>query len=108
MNAKKINTEKNKSNNSSYITKSSSCNYDIYGKDIVCASVSALTLCTINNISALEDNTIKITMNDNEFKIEVIKATKINTKLLNNMIKSLSQIEEKYSKNIKILYRREL
>ena len=47
-------------------------------------------------------------MNDNEFKIEVIKATKINTKLLNNMIKSLSQIEEKYSKNIKILYRREL
>ena len=61
-------------------------NYDIYGKDIVCASVSALTLCTINNISALEDNTIKITMNDNEFKIEVIKATKINTKLLNKRI----------------------
>ena len=83
-------------------------NYDIYGKDIVCASVSALTLCTINNISVLEDNTIKITMNDNEFKIEVIKATKINTKLLNNMIKSLSQLEAKYSKNIKILYRREL
>ena len=83
-------------------------NYDIYGKDIVCASVSALTLCTINNISALEDNTIKITINDNEFKIEIIKVTKINTKLLNNMIKSLSQIEEKYSKNIKILYRREL
>ena len=46
-------------------------NYDIYGKDIVCASVSALALCTINNISALEDNTIKITMNDNEFKIDV-------------------------------------
>ena len=83
-------------------------NYDIYGKDIVCASVSALTLCTINNISALEDNTIKITMNDNEFKIEIIKVTKINTKLLNNMIKYLSQIEEKYFKNIKILYRREL
>lgn len=83
-------------------------NYDIYGKDIVCASVSALVLCTINNISALEDNTIKITMNDNEFKIDVIKVTKINTMLLNNMIKSLSQLEEKYSKNIKILYRREL
>lgn len=83
-------------------------NYDIYGKDIVCASVSALALCTINNIRALEDNTIKITMNDNEFKIDVIKVTKINTMLLNNMIKSLSQLEEKYSKNIKILYRREL
>lgn len=83
-------------------------NYDIYGKDIVCASVSALVLCTINNISALEDNSIKITMNDNEFKIDVIKVTKINTMLLNNMIKSLSQLEEKYSKNIKILYRREL
>ena len=83
-------------------------NYDIYGKDIVCASVSALVLCTINNITALEDNSIKITMNDNEFKIDVIKVTKINTMLLNNMIKSLSQLEEKYSKNIKILYRREL
>lgn len=82
--------------------------YDIYGKDIVCASVSALTLCTMNNISALEDNTIKITMNDNEFRIDIIKYTEINKKLLNNMIKSLSQIEEKYSKNIKILYRREL
>ena len=70
-------------------------NYDIYGKDIVCASVSALTLCTINNISALEDNTIKITMNDNEFKIEIIKVTKINTKLLNNMIKLLKELASK-------------
>ena len=32
MNSKKINTEKNRSNNSSYITKSSNNDYDIYGK----------------------------------------------------------------------------
>ena len=104
-----IKVQINKKNN---IIESINCHghakYADYGKDIVCASVSALALCTINNISALEDNTIKITMNDNEFKIDVIKETKINTMLLNNMIKSLSQLEEKYSKNIKILYRREL
>lgn len=76
--------------------------YDVNGKDIVCASVSALVLCTVNNISALEDNTIKVTTSDNEFQIDIIKNTNINTKLLDNMIKSLSQLEEKYSKNIKI------
>mgnify|MGYP000089278110 CR=1 FL=1 len=47
-------------------------NYDIYGKDIVCASVSALALCTINNISALEDNTIK-----NDFSKELNKVADI-------------------------------
>ena len=44
-------------------------NYDDYGKDIVCAAVSATYLCTVNGILNLNKDTIKVTSNENLQKI---------------------------------------
>lgn len=77
-------------------------NYNEYGKDIVCAAVSSLVLCTINGIIALEGNTITTDYYKDTLTILIDKSTKNNNILINNMINSMKQIENDYSKNIKI------
>jgi len=79
-------------------------NYSEYGKDIVCAAVSSLVLCTINGILSLEGNTITTNYYKDTLTISIDKYTFINEKLIKNMINSLNQIEKDYSKNIKITY----
>ena len=75
--------------------------YDTYGKDIVCSAVSSVVTTTINAILTLDKDAIKyvtknglitITNQDNE----------IANKLLNTMIKTLSDLAIDYPKNIKI------
>ena len=83
-------------------------NYDEYGKDIVCSAVSATVICTVNAISSININAINVSSIKDKLTINILEKDDITNKLLNNMIKSLSQLEAKYSKNIKILYRREL
>lgn len=77
-------------------------NYNEYGKDIVCASVSSLVICTVNAIISLEGNTITTNYVGDTLTIKIDKFTNINKKLIDNMINSLLQIEKDYSKNIKI------
>ena len=75
--------------------------YDDYGKDIVCAAVSATVITTINGILALS-KTIEYIENKDEVIINVIKKDDITNKLLNNMLLMLSELEKDYPKNIKI------
>ncbi|HHX16686.1 MAG TPA: ribosomal-processing cysteine protease Prp [Mollicutes bacterium] len=75
--------------------------YDDYGKDIVCAAVSATVITTINGILALS-KTIEYIENKDGVVIEVIKEDEITNKLLNNMLSMLSELEKDYPKNIKI------
>ena len=76
-------------------------NYEVYGKDIVCAAVSSIATTTINDILALDDQAINyvskegnmtITNNDNELA----------NKLLEVMINSFEELANDYPKNIKI------
>ena len=60
MNAKRINTGKNKSNNSSYITKSSSCNYDIYGKTYGANKYDTNMICYALSMLAKENQNITL------------------------------------------------
>lgn len=75
--------------------------YSDFGKDIVCSAVSTMVTTTINNILSLDKNAITyksddayilITNNDNEMA----------SKLLDNMLSMLSELESSYPKNIKI------
>ena len=75
--------------------------YDVYGKDIVCAAVSSMAITTINNIIALDDS-IYYEENSGLLRIRVEKDTEINQKLLNNLIRMLSELESQYPKNIEI------
>jgi len=75
--------------------------YDISGKDIVCAAVSSITITTINNIIALDDS-ISYEEKSGLLKIRIKKDTEINAKLLDNLVRMLKELSEEYPKNIEI------
>lgn len=77
-------------------------NYDVSGKDIVCAAVSSTVITTVNNILSLKDT---IDYNESDGKLLIlVKVSDDNTdKLLNNMINMLKELECNYPKNIKII-----
>ena len=93
----------NKENNQiKKITLEGHANYDEYGKDIVCAAVSATYLCTVNAILSLNKNSIQV--NNNKAKQEIIVNTYDDTTntLLKNMINCLESLEKQYPKNINL------
>ncbi len=84
------------------ITITGHANYDIYGKDIVCASVSATVLTTINGIMAIDDSIILVSFLKDKVNINVKRNDNVCQILLNNMISCLKEIEKEYPKNMKI------
>ena len=75
--------------------------YDVYGKDIVCAAVSSMAITTINNIIALDDS-IDYEENSGLLIIRVKRDTEVNNKLLDNLVRMLTELKEQYPKNIEI------
>ena len=80
-------------------------NYDDYGKDIVCASVSSIVITTINAIIEFDPESIYYEDLNNRILIEKLKDDDITNKLINNMIELLEELEESYKDNIKIVRR---
>ena len=75
--------------------------YDTLGKDIVCAAVSSIAITTINAILSLED-TISYKEDEGLLKINIIKDTEINEKLISNLLRMLNELSNQYPKNIEI------
>lgn len=80
-------------------------NYDDYGKDIVCASVSSIVITTINAIIEFDPESIYYEDLNNRILIEKLKDNDITNKLINNMIELLEELEKSYKDNIKIIRR---
>ena len=80
-------------------------NYDDYGKDIVCASVSSIVITTINAIIEFDPESIYYEDLNNRILIEKLKDDDITNKLINNMIELLEELEKSYKENIKIIRR---
>ena len=80
-------------------------NYDDYGKDIVCASVSSIVITTINAIIEFDPESIYYEALNNRILIEKLKDDDITNKLINNMIELLEELEKSYKDNIKIIRR---
>ena len=80
-------------------------NYDDYGKDIVCASVSSIVITTINAIIEYDPESIYYEDLNNRILIEKLKDDDITNKLINNMIELLEELEKSYKDNIKIIRR---
>ena len=97
----RINVDK-ENNQIKKITLEGHANYDEYGKDIVCAAVSATYLCTVNAILSLNKNSIQV--NNNKAKQEIIVNTydEVTNTLLKNMINCLESLEKQYPKNINL------
>lgn len=77
-------------------------NYDDYGKDIVCASVSASVLTTINGIIALDNSILEVNNVLDKMTIKILKNEKNSQVLLNSMLSNLKSLVVEYPKNIKI------
>jgi len=77
-------------------------NYDDYGKDIVCASVSTIAITTINAIIEFDKDSISVEESVGYLKINILKHTKEIDTLISNMNKLYKELELKYPKNIKI------
>lgn len=75
--------------------------YDVHGKDIVCAAVSSMAITTINNIIALDDS-IDYEENSGLLIIRVKRDTEVNNKLLDNLVRMLTELKVQYPKNIEI------
>ena len=74
-------------------------NFDIYGKDIVCASVSSIVITSINAIIRLDDKSIDYNEKDG-INISVLSHNKITDTLIENMVSLLKELEKQYEKNI--------
>lgn len=79
-------------------------NFDDYGKDIVCASVSSIVITTINACIEIDEDSIYYEDNE-KLIIEIKKENEVIKKLINNMVFMLESLEKDYPKNIKILRR---
>ena len=77
-------------------------NYDEYGKDIVCASVSSIVMCSVEGISQFDNNAVDIKQTKDKLEIIINKTDDITQKLINNMLNCLKELEKKYPKNIQI------
>ena len=81
--------------------------YDDYGKDIVCASVSATVITSVEGIASFDKELIDVKEEDNKLDIIINKHVDVTDKLINNMISCLKEIEKQYPQNIKIINREE-
>ena len=76
--------------------------FDDYGKDIVCAAVSSIVITSINGILRLDDKAINYKSSSDGIIIDILKDSRETNLLILNMTSLLKELEEKYSKNIKI------
>ncbi len=83
------------------ITISGHANYDEYGKDIVCASVSSIVYTTVNGILNIDKDSI-LFEDKKEMTIKILKHDKYTDTLINNMIELLSDLESQYPENLKV------
>ncbi len=82
------------------ITITGHANYDEYGKDIVCSSVSSIVITTVNGISELNPNYLEILEEKNKMIIQIKEEDEIGMKLIQNMISLLEELSKSYPKNI--------
>ena len=77
-------------------------NYDEYGKDIVCASVSSVVICSIEAIAKFDEDAIDVKEEKDKLEIFINNFDDPTNKLIDNMLTCLKEIERNYPQNIKI------
>lgn len=83
------------------LTVSGHANYDKYGKDIVCAGVSAVVTGGINALENQVSN-IEIISKENELGVKVLNSNEYIQTVLKTILIQLETIEISYKKYIKI------
>ena len=76
-------------------------NYEDFGKDIVCASVSSTIITSVNICLSIDDKSLSYNDN-NGLDIKILKKDEVTTKIINVMVSNLYELEKTYPKNIQI------
>ena len=76
--------------------------YSEYGSDIVCASVSSISITTVNALLSIDEDCIIYEEKDGYLNIKIKKHNEVIDKLIDNMITLLKELEKQYKKNIEI------
>ena len=76
--------------------------YKEEGSDIVCASVSSISITTVNALLSIDEDCISYEDNDGYLNIKIKKHSEIIDKLIDNMINLFKELEKDYKKYIEI------
>ena len=93
---------KRENNNITYINVTGHAEFADYGSDIVCSAVSCLCFTIANQLLSI-DETLNITAENNDFSFTNLSDTHDVQLLLNTLVNGLVQVEDEYSKNIKVM-----
>lgn len=77
--------------------------YADYGKDIVCASASAIVITSINACLRINKESIKYKEEKDKLTIDIINKDKDVLLIIENMMSMLEELAKTYQKNIKII-----
>lgn len=77
--------------------------YSESGSDIVCASVSSISITSVNAILKVNENAIFYKQDEGFLEIVINEHNKIIDLLLENMIELLEELASNYSKYVKII-----
>lgn len=77
--------------------------YADYGKDIVCASASAIVITSINACLRFNNESIKYKEEKDKLTIDIINNDKNTLLIIDNMMSMLEELAKTYQKNIKII-----
>lgn len=76
--------------------------YDDYGKDIVCSSVSSIVTTTVNGIYEINRDYVQVEEIKDGMILTILKEDTICDKLIKNMLNLLSELSENYPENIMV------
>lgn len=77
--------------------------YDDFGKDIVCSSVSSIIITTVNGIYEIDKDYLNVEEINDGMNITILKKDDTCDKLIKNMLTLLSELEDTYPENIKVI-----
>ncbi len=83
-------------------------NYADYGKDIVCASASAIIITSINSALKLNNKSLEYKEETNKLTINILISDDNTKKIIDNMLSLLEDLAKTYKKNVKIIKEEEL
>lgn len=78
-------------------------NYDVHGKDIVCASVSSIVITSINLVLKLNDKALLVKQAEGLIDVKVLIEDDTINKVLLNMKDMLEELSKDYKKHVKII-----
>ena len=82
-------------------------NFSTYGKDIVCAAASSVVITSIEALASFDKESVDIIQNKDKLEIKINKEDNITNTLIQNMLNCLTELANKYPKNIKITNKEE-